>query len=188
VLQMQMQLHAASHVAAIGASQTEPGTGASVRVWWPFPTPLGAWIEAVGLGGLRRRPDFAIGSVLLLRREAIDAVGYLDERFFLYAEETDWQFRARRAGWDIAVADVDATHEGGGTGGDPSVRESYFYGSAERYIRKHYGASGWQAYRVANILGAAVRGVALRGDRGAAARRRGRIFRHGPIAAEARRT
>ncbi|MGA0567128.1 glycosyltransferase [Rathayibacter sp. KR2-224] len=177
-------LHSAQRRAAVGATQTDPETGAGVRVWWPFPTPAGAWIEAVGLGGLRRRRDFAIGSALLLRREALQEVGRLDERFFLYAEETDWQRRARSRGWDIAVADVAATHEGGGTGGDPRQRERHFYGSAERYIRKHYGPAGWQLYRAGTLVGAAVRGSVLPGERGAAARRRAALFRHGPVAVE----
>jgi len=184
VIAMQSALRSAHNIAAVGAAQTEPDSGLPVRVWWPFPTPWGACLEAVGLGALRRRPDFAIGSILLLRREAIDKVGVFDERFFLYAEETDWQYRARKAGWTIAVADVEATHEGGGTGGDPRAREAHFYGSAERYVRKHYGSTGWAVYRFANLAGATVRGLVLPGERGAAARRRRGLFSKGPIAVE----
>nr|WP_274636873.1 glycosyltransferase [Microbacterium bovistercoris] len=170
-------------VAAVGATQAEPGSGANVRVWWPFPTPWGAWIEALGLGALHRRRDFAIGSALLLNADAVTQLGGLDERFFLYAEETDWQYRARRHGWEIRVAKVDATHVGAGTGGDPSVREGHFYASGELYLRKHYGGFGWQVGRAANIAGAGVRGILLPGERGAAARRRFRLFLRGPVAA-----
>lgn len=184
VERMHRLLHSAARIAAVGATQTNPETGERVRVWWPFPTPAGAWIEAVGLGGLRRAHDFAIGSALLLRRAALDDIGRLDERFFLYAEETDWQRRARSHGWRIAVADVAATHEGAGTGGDPRTRERHFYGSAERYIRKHYGAIGWQVYRLGVFLGAAVRAAVLPGERGAAARRRAALFRLGPVRVE----
>jgi glycosyltransferase involved in cell wall biosynthesis/GT2 family glycosyltransferase len=181
---MQAQLRSGSKIAAVGATQTEPGTGCAVRVWWPFPSPFGSWMEAIGFGGLRRRRDFAIGSVLLLRSEAVEELGTLDERFFLYAEEVDWQYRARRQGWSIEVADVPATHQGGGTGGDPEVREAHFYGSAERFVRKHHGRLGWQSYRAANLLGATVRGILLSGERGAAAQRRRRIFWTGPAAFE----
>jgi GT2 family glycosyltransferase len=185
VKQMQRQLRESPRVAAIGATQTEPDTGHTARVWWPFPTPFGAWMEAIGLSGLHRRRDFTIGSVLLLRAEALAQLGGLDERFFLYAEETDWQYRARRAGWSIEVAEVTATHEGAGTGGDPVARETYFYASLERYVRKHHGAVGWWSFRTANLLGALVRGALLPGDRGAGARRRARIFRVGPVTLEA---
>lgn len=188
VLRMHELLHASPRLAAVGATQTDPASGTPVRVWWPFPSPAGAWIEAIGLGGLRRRHDFAIGSALLLRRSALDDVGRLDERFFLYAEETDWQRRARSRGWDIAVAEVVATHEGAGTGGDPRQREEHFYASAERYIRKHHGGGGWQVYRIGTFLGSAVRGAILRGERGAAARRRAALFRRGPVAVQASRS
>ncbi len=184
VARMSALLHSRPRIAAVGATQTDPVSGAAVRVWWPFPTPIGAWIEAIGLGGLRRREDFAIGSALLLRREALRDIGGLDERFFLYAEETDWQLRARQAGWDIAVADVEATHEGAGTGGDPRVRERHFYASAERYIRKHHGALGWQIYRLGTLVGSAVRGAVLPAERGRTARRRAALFRHGPVAVQ----
>lgn len=183
VRRMQELLHSGPRIAAVGATQTDPASGHDVRVWWPFPTPWGAWVEAVGLGGLRQRHDFAIGSALLLGAAALAALGPLDERFFLYAEETDWQRRARSAGWDIRVADVRATHVGAGTGGDPAVREGHFYASAERYVRKHFGAGGWQLYRTANILNAAARSFALNGDRADAARRRLRLFMRGPVAA-----
>ena len=183
VAAMQRTLHASPRVAAVGATQTEPDTGAPVRVWWPFPSPWGAWLEAVGLGSLNRSKGFAIGSALLLNAQAIAQLGGLDERFFLYAEETDWQYRARRHGWHIRVADVIATHEGAGTGGDPSVREGHFYASGELYIRKHYGAFGWQVFRLAGVCNAAVRSLLLPGERGEAARRRLRLFAAGPVAA-----
>ena len=86
-----------------------------------------------------------IGSVLLLRAEALDQVGALDERFFLYAEETDWAYRAHRLGWrHAAVHEVRAVHVGAGTSGDAARREAHFHASQERYLRKHYGALGWQ--------------------------------------------
>ncbi len=36
---------------------------------------------------------------MLIRREAIEQVGTMDEGFFMYAEETDWCYRFRQAGW-----------------------------------------------------------------------------------------
>lgn len=184
VARMHNLLASAPNLAAVGATQSEPDSAAVSRVWWPFPTPAGAWIEALGLGMLRRRRGFAIGSVLLLRAEALAQLGGLDERFFLYSEETDWQYRARRAGWRIEVADVVATHVGAGTGGDPSAREAHFYGSLERYVLKHYGVPGWRSFRMANLFGARLRGALLPGERGAAARRRAGIFARGPVEVE----
>ena len=92
-------LRADDDLACVAPAQVDPVTGEAARVGWPFPTPARAWLEALGLGRLGRRTDFLIGSVLLLRGAALRQVGPFDERFFLYAEETDWQRRASDLGW-----------------------------------------------------------------------------------------
>jgi GT2 family glycosyltransferase len=48
-----------------------------------------------------REVDVVTGCFMLVRREAIEQVGLLDERFFMYAEETDWCYRFKQAGWQI---------------------------------------------------------------------------------------
>jgi glycosyltransferase involved in cell wall biosynthesis/GT2 family glycosyltransferase len=180
------RLHADPGLAAVAPAQRDPADSHAARVGWPFPTPSGAWLEAVGLGRLRRRQDFLIGSVLLLAGGALDDVGRFDEQFFLYAEETDWQRRAADGGWSVAVCDeVDATHVGAGTGGDPVTRETHFQASHERYVRKHHGTVGWWSYRAAAVAGAGVRTVVLPGRRRHAAGTRLRILVRGPLRAEA---
>lgn len=47
--------------------------------------------------------DWCDGACMLVRREAFDAQGGLDEQYFLYGEELDWCFNARRLGWTIHV-------------------------------------------------------------------------------------
>jgi GT2 family glycosyltransferase len=172
-------------LACVAPRQVDGAGGGDDRVGWPFPSPAGAWVEALGLGRLRRRTDFLIGSVLLVRSTALDEVGPFDEQFFLYAEETDWQRRARDLGWGMALcADVTAVHVGAGTGGDAAVREGHFHASQERYVRKYFGPTGWQVYRAAVMTGAAVRAVMLPGDRGGAAARRFHLYRKGPCRVE----
>jgi GT2 family glycosyltransferase len=123
-----------------------------------------------------------IGSVLLVRAGALETVGGFDERFFLYAEETDWQRRAVAAGWSVRECeDVVALHAGAGTGGDPRRREIYFHASHERYVRKHYGAAGWWAYRAAAVSGAAARAVCGGSGARAAARLRLGLYLRGPV-------
>jgi len=43
--------------------------------------------------------DYLTGAAVLLRTEALRAVGLLDETFPFYAEDADWSLRARREGW-----------------------------------------------------------------------------------------
>jgi len=45
--------------------------------------------------------DVVTGCFMLVRREVIEQVGLLDERFFMYAEETDWCYRIKQTGWQI---------------------------------------------------------------------------------------
>ncbi len=183
---LQRALAADDRLAAVAPSQHDPATGAPARVAWPFPSPLGAWIEAFGLGGLRRRADYLIGSVLLLRGEALADVGPFDDRFFLYAEEADWQRRATDRGWTVALCPgATATHVGSGTGGAEARREAHFHGSHERYLRKHHGTGGWLVYRSAAVVGAAVRALVLRGERGRQAAARFTLYRRGPLRVEA---
>lgn len=182
VAEMQRHLHAAARRGVVGATQVDPATGDPVRVWWPAPHPARAVAEAVGLGRLNRAREFAIGSILLLRAEAIADVGRFDERFFLYTEEADWQKRARQRGWGIDVAEVSASHVGGGTSDDAGLRDRHFHASIERYIRKHYGALGWAVFRGSMVAGGAFRGLLLRGEPGRAARARARLYVRGPVA------
>ncbi|MEV7973355.1 glycosyltransferase [Cellulomonas sp. NPDC089187] len=178
------RLHADAQTAAVGARQVDDH-GHPSRVRWPFPSPSGVWRQAVGLGLPATDDGFVIGSVLLLRAAALAEVGGFDEAFFLYAEETDWQRRARSAGWALAVADdARAQHTGGGTSTDPRRRETHFHAGQERYLRTHHGALGWQLARLGVIAGALVR-APLPGPTGASARRRLLLHLRGPVRAEA---
>lgn len=178
-------LRGAADLASVGPEQVD-GAGAPTRVGWPFPSPAGAWVEAIGLSRLRHADGFVIGSVLLLRAEAIEDVGGFDERFFLYAEEADWAYRARRRGWRHAVVpSATAVHLGGATSTDATRRETHFHASQERYLRKHYGAAGWTTARGAVVVGSAARGLLLTGDRRATARQRTRLYLDGPVRIEA---
>lgn len=155
--------------------------GVAQRVVWPFPHPGRAWVEALGLGRLPSQRTFVIGAVLLLRWEALVEVGLFDERFFLYAEETDWQRRAGEIGWTSSLCtSVRARHRGAGTSDDPRCREELFHAAQETYIRKWFGPSGWWVHRSAACLGAAVRSLVLVGDRRAEAARRTVLYLRGP--------
>ncbi len=188
ILALQRALRSDPRAASAGPTQVDDD-GRPARVSWPYPSPTRAWLEAVGLGQLHdrlARATFVIGSVLLLRAEALAHVGLLDERFFLYAEETDWAYRAHRGGWHhLEVDEVVAAHAGGATSIDGVRRETHFHASQERYLRKHHGGAGWQVARVAAVAGAAVRAlVHPRPAARALAARRLRLYTRGPVRAE----
>jgi GT2 family glycosyltransferase/lipopolysaccharide/colanic/teichoic acid biosynthesis glycosyltransferase len=45
-----------------------------------------------------REVDWVIGAAMFVRREAVDSVGLMDERFFLYFEDVDWCYRMKQMG------------------------------------------------------------------------------------------
>jgi GT2 family glycosyltransferase len=155
--------------------------GVEQRVLWPWPTPGRAVLAALGLGSFRERNAYLIGAVLCVNWDALNEVGLFDERFFLYAEETDWQHRAARIGWPSElVSDVAATHVGAGTSTDIRRRTALFLAGGETYIRKWHGVVGWQVYRFSSLAGAVLRAVVLRGRRRREARLHAAILAAGP--------
>ncbi|MGH2785345.1 MAG: glycosyltransferase family 2 protein [Actinomycetota bacterium] len=47
--------------------------------------------------------DYATGASMLVRRRLFEEIGLLPERYFLYFEETDFNIRAKRAGWKVLL-------------------------------------------------------------------------------------
>ncbi len=91
-----------------------------------------------------REVDVLVGCFWLVRRAAVDAVGPLDESFFMYSEDMDWCTRFRRAGWTILFDPAaEIIHYGGGSSARQPVR---FYAelkiSLVRYWRKFHGRPG----------------------------------------------
>ena len=168
-------------IAAVSPRLATPGSGEPQRVLWPYPSPWRMWRQAV-LGGDGGPPSssFAVGAVLLLTRAALNDVGAFDERFFLYAEETDWQRRALARGWRVALCETAfAEHVGAATSPNAVTRSALFHAGTETYIRKWFGVSGWQQYRAAAILGALIR-AAVRGGERRSALARAWLYARGP--------
>jgi GT2 family glycosyltransferase len=61
--------------------------------------------------------DGVSGSCMMIRREVIDQIGYLDERFFAYQEDADYCFQAQNAGWKIYYIPTAKIYHYGGKGG-----------------------------------------------------------------------
>jgi N-acetylglucosaminyl-diphospho-decaprenol L-rhamnosyltransferase len=109
--------------------------------------------------------EVVMGACMLVRREAVDAVGPLDEDFFLFSEETDWCYRFGRAGWQVLFfPGAECVHVGGASHGGRLFRENLR--GHLRFLAKHRGARS--AERARRLLRGAlvVRGVLFRGERG----------------------
>ncbi|UCD99649.1 MAG: glycosyltransferase family 2 protein [Chloroflexota bacterium] len=84
--------------------------------------------------------DAVSGSCMLIRREVIDDIGYLDEQFFAYQEDTDFCTRARRSGWKVFYfPEAEIIHFGGRGGSRVHPYRSIveWHRSYWRYYKKH---------------------------------------------------
>jgi len=81
------------------------------------------------------------GAFLLVRREAWEQVGGLDESYFFFLEETDWCLRMRKAGWTVLhVPGAQAVHlQGRSAQGDLPGARVEFYRSRYRFFLLHRG-------------------------------------------------
>ena len=85
--------------------------------------------------------DWVSGACMMIRRSAFDAVGGMDDRFFLYWEDADLCRRLRSAGHrTVYVPTVSAVHEGARASRHATARSLVaFHRSAFRYYWKHGG-------------------------------------------------
>jgi N-acetylglucosaminyl-diphospho-decaprenol L-rhamnosyltransferase len=112
-----------------------------------------------------READYLYGACLLVRREAVEQVGGLDEDFFMFSEETEWAWRFRAAGWKVRFfPGAEAVHVGGASHAGKLFRENVR--GHLRFLAKHRGPA--YAERARRLLRAALflRGALFRGDRG----------------------
>jgi GT2 family glycosyltransferase len=89
--------------------------------------------------------DACSGAAMLVRKEAMDKVGLLDERFFMYAEDLDWCHRFRDAGYKVVYfPNAPIVHHKYKSGmGNQDVAKakkvrSYFYDTMLQYFDKHF--------------------------------------------------
>jgi GT2 family glycosyltransferase len=101
--------------------------------------------------------DWTVGSFMLARRRAIDDVGSMDERFFLYCEETDFCLRMRQAGWQVLhLPQMTIFHHSSSTGADAALNRQMAF-ARRQYMAKHFTP----VHRAAGILALGV-GYAIR--------------------------
>jgi GT2 family glycosyltransferase len=110
-----------------------------------------------------RAVDIILGACMLIRRDVIEQVGSLDERFFIYTEEVDLCRRILEAGWEIYwLPAAEIVHYGGASTSQVSSRMFLeLYRSKVQYFRKHFGVWGALAYKGVLLAGALPRLVLM---------------------------
>jgi len=89
--------------------------------------------------------DSVIGACMMVRREAWEQVGLLDEDYFLFLEETDWCYRMKKAGWEIYhVPDAKVYHFQGKSAQKEKKRARVeYFRSRYHFFKKNRGNLQW---------------------------------------------
>ena len=147
-----------------------------------FHNPWSELVRAAGIGpitkALRHRivaidppahpeaVEWASFACILLRGDMVQALGPMDEGYFLYFEDVEYCLRGRRAGWKIALApQAVAVHFRGGSGPVKSDAKAYkrlpayYYSSRTRFLYQAHGYAGLLGANLAWVLGRAAAGL-----------------------------
>ncbi len=107
---------------------------------------LTKWVIAQAMTQEAQPVDWLPGACMMIRREVFDAIGLMDEAYFLYYEETDFCLQAKRAGWPCwYVPQSRVMHISGqstGVTGNhslPKRQPTYLFDSRRRYFVKNHG-------------------------------------------------
>lgn len=118
------------------------------------PTP---WVSLLKMLGFTRRYymshlpwdqpgriEVMSGAYCMLRRQAIDQVGLLDEDFFMYGEDIDLSYRILKGGFENWYVPAPIVHYKGESTQKSSFRYVHvFYEAMLIFFRKHYGHLSW---------------------------------------------
>lgn len=118
--------------------------------------PLGTYPQRMWRSGEPLDVEVIQGACLMLRRAALEEVGLLDERYYIYSEEVDLCLRLRRAGWRLVwLPGAQVVHYGGQSTRQASVPMFlHLYRSKVLYFRKHRGRLAAGVYKAILFLAA----------------------------------
>jgi N-acetylglucosaminyl-diphospho-decaprenol L-rhamnosyltransferase len=126
----------------------------------PLTRLLAPWASLAPFSEVPVRADWVAGASMLVRWEVFEAIGPMDEGFFLYFEELDFTRRAAKAGWSCwyvptsRVVHLVGRSTGVTAAGSTTSRlPRYWFDSRKRYFAKHYGVLGALAIDLTWITG-----------------------------------
>jgi GT2 family glycosyltransferase len=98
--------------------------------------------------------ESVIGACMLVKRKAMEEVGFLDEDYFLFLEETDWCFRMGKAGWKVYhVPQAEIVHfQGKSAEQDKKRAKVEYYRSRYYFFRKNRGMLQWVILLIGNVV------------------------------------
>ena len=123
-----------------------------------FPTPLVSFYRIAGLSkAFPKSPifgrynltyldpdeetevDSVVGAFMMIRKEVIDQVGLLNEKFFMYGEDLDWAYRIKQAGWKIMYQPaVQVLHVKRAASRKSKRAQQEFHRASLMFYRMHY--------------------------------------------------
>ncbi len=112
----------------------------------PISKLLDRWVVALRMGDEPAQAQWLSGCSIMVRGKVFDAIGLMDEQFFLYYEEVDFCRRAVMTGWECWYVPASRVYHISGrstgiSGEGASKRRipAYWYESRRRYFVKHHG-------------------------------------------------
>jgi N-acetylglucosaminyl-diphospho-decaprenol L-rhamnosyltransferase len=108
---------------------------------------------------LETEVDCVVGAFMMVRREAIQQVGLLDEAFWMYGEDIDWAFRIKQAGWKVLYyPKVTVLHVKRAASRQNPRAQLEFQRASLIFYRKHYAATTPRLLHLAVLMGLLLKG------------------------------
>lgn len=181
IVELVRVMQARPKVGMVGA-RLENEQGEARMAAYRFPSMMNEFARELGLGPAQRRwpvliaetdiparADWVTGAAVLFNQQVIDTLGPMDEEYFLYYEEVDYQLQAHRAGWEIWYApDARVMHISGvATGIVGGVAKigptpAYWFDSWRRFFEKNHGGAYASAAGLMKLAGMGLGALANR--------------------------
>ena len=93
--------------------------------------------------------DFVSGSLMFIKKKVIDKIGFFDESYFMYYEEVDYCYRAKKAGFKVGI-DSKLTYEHFEVSQDNPTKEFYLFKNRLKFLLK-YGSLKQKVYELIRL-------------------------------------
>jgi len=144
------------------------GAGGVVSTWWGLVRHRGIRRKDTGQFLVPAKVDYVSGAAMMVRREVFERIGMLDAAFPMYYEDTDFCFRARKAGfesWYVPTAPLVhmVSYAAGGQASGFKIRRRFCSGM--KFFARHAGWYQWptiilgQVYETVRVAFLVMRGL-----------------------------